>query len=128
LDFAPLSPTTSSRSRPPVRTFEPQRPGDVAAAWLMEFTSANTRQAYATDLAAFFVWCAQRPVDVWAVRRYHFAEYLARAKPRTSRHCPTDIHASASSASWRSSRATSSQARCPAPTPTAAPNASRGLP
>ena len=59
---------------------DPQRPGDVAAAWLMEFKSANTRQAYAADLAAFFVWCTQRPVDVWALRRYHLAEYLAQPK------------------------------------------------
>jgi hypothetical protein len=60
---------------------DPRRPGDVAAAWLMEFTSPNTRQAYATDLAAFFVWCAQRPVDVWAARRHHLAEYLAQPRP-----------------------------------------------
>jgi site-specific recombinase XerD len=60
---------------------DPRRPGDVAAAWLMEFSRPNTRQAYATDLAAFFVWCAQCPVDVWELRRYHLAEYLAQPKP-----------------------------------------------
>lgn len=62
-------------------TGDPQRPGDVAAAWLMEFARPNTRQAYAADLAAFFVWCASRPVDVWAVRRYHLADYLSHHKP-----------------------------------------------
>ena len=60
---------------------DPQRPGDVAAAWLMEFSRPNTRQAYAADLAAFFVWCAEKAVDVWAVQRYHLAEYLAEVKP-----------------------------------------------
>ena len=30
----------------------------------MEFTRPNTRQAYAADLAAFFVWCSHRPVDI----------------------------------------------------------------
>lgn len=62
-------------------TGDPQRPGDVAAAWLMEFARPNTRQAYAADLAAFFVWCASRPVDVGAVRRYHLADYLSHHKP-----------------------------------------------
>ncbi|MEA2189442.1 MAG: hypothetical protein QOK16_4453 [Solirubrobacteraceae bacterium] len=42
----------------------PRRPGDVAAAGLMELSHPNTREAYAAGLAAFFVWCAQRPINV----------------------------------------------------------------
>ena len=70
---------------------DPQRPGDVAAAWLMEFTRPNTRQAYAADLAAFFVWCARRPVDVWAVRRYHLADYLSQHKPDATAYAPKTL-------------------------------------
>lgn len=72
-------------------TGEPQRPGDVAAAWLMEFTRPNTRQAYAADLAAFFVWCTQRAVDPWNVRRYHLADYLARHKPDGTAFAPKTL-------------------------------------
>ena len=70
---------------------DPQRPGDVAAAWLMEFTRPNTRQAYAADLAAFFVWCASRPVDAWAVRRYHLADYLSHHKPDGTAFAPKTL-------------------------------------
>ncbi len=70
---------------------DPQRPGDVAAAWLMEFARPNTRQAYAADLAAFFVWCTRRPVDVWEVRRYHLADYLAQHKPDGTAFAPKTL-------------------------------------
>ncbi|MEJ7786402.1 MAG: tyrosine-type recombinase/integrase [Solirubrobacteraceae bacterium] len=72
-------------------TGDPQRPGDVAAAWLMEFTRPNTRQAYAADLAAFFVWCTRRPVDIWAVRRYHLADYLSQHKPDGTAFAPKTL-------------------------------------
>ncbi|MCA1680763.1 MAG: tyrosine-type recombinase/integrase [Actinobacteria bacterium] len=79
-----------SRRRCAARRYA-RRPGNVAAAWLMEFSRSNTRQAYATDLAAFFVWCAQRPVDVWAVRRHHLAEYLAQPKPDGDAFAPKTL-------------------------------------
>jgi integrase len=67
---------------------DPQRSGAVAAAWLVEFDRPNTRQAYASDLAAFFVWCAEQPVDIWAVRRPHLAAYLAHPKPDGKPYAP----------------------------------------
>ncbi|MGI8594206.1 MAG: tyrosine-type recombinase/integrase [Solirubrobacteraceae bacterium] len=57
----------------------------------MEFTRPNTRQAYAADLAAFLVWCARQPVDVWKVRRYHLAEYLAQHKPNGTAFAPKTL-------------------------------------
>jgi len=70
---------------------DPRRPGDVAAAWLIEFQRPNTRQAYAADLAAFFVWCARRPIDVWDVKRFHLAEYLAQRKPDGTPFAPKTL-------------------------------------
>ena len=67
---------------------EVKHPGQVAAAWLTEFSSANTRQAYARDLAAFFVWCAARPVHVFDVARADLAAFLATPKPDGSAFAP----------------------------------------
>lgn len=67
----------------------PRHPGEVAAAWLLEHTAANTRAAYATDLARFMVWCARRPVSVFEVRRDHLAAYLAEPKPDGAPFAPT---------------------------------------
>lgn len=65
-----------------------QHPGEVAAAWLLEYPSRNTRQAYARDLAAFFVYCAQRPIHVFEVKRSNLAQYLAQPKPDGAAFAP----------------------------------------
>lgn len=69
---------TLAESHEPV---ELKHPGQVAAAWLTEYPSRNTRQAYARDLAGFFVWCADRPVHVFDVTRQDLAAFLATTKP-----------------------------------------------
>ena len=43
----------------------------LAAAWLIGQRSANTRAAYARDLADWFAWCDRSGLDVLAVRRLH---------------------------------------------------------
>jgi site-specific recombinase XerD len=67
---------------------EPQLPGQLASAWLLEFPSANTRSAYAGDLARFFIWCSAHQVHVFDVRRHHLASYLAEAKPSGEPYAP----------------------------------------
>lgn len=71
-----------------LESVELKHPGQVAAAWLTEFSSINTRQAYARDLAGFFVWCADRPVHVFDVARADLAAFLATAKPDGSPFAP----------------------------------------
>lgn len=60
----------------------------MAAGWLTEFFSLGTRQAYARDLAGFFVWCADRPVHVFGVARADLAAFLGTAKPDGSPFAP----------------------------------------
>jgi len=60
------------------------------AAWLWSFReSAHTRAAYQRDVTDFVRWCAERELDVLAVRRTHldgYAAALANApNPRTGR-------------------------------------------
>lgn len=69
-----------ARAQEPVRN-EPRHPGELAAAWLLEYRSPNTRAAYAGDLARFFVWCSVHQVHVFEVRRHHLAAYLDEPKP-----------------------------------------------
>lgn len=64
-----------ARAEQPIRE-EPRHPGELAAAWLLEYRSPNTRAAYASDLARFFVWCSVHAVHVFEVRRHHLAAYL----------------------------------------------------
>lgn len=69
-----------ARAQEPIRD-EPRHPGELAAAWLLEYRSPNTRAAYAGDLARFFVWCSVHQVHVFDVRRHHLAAYLDEPKP-----------------------------------------------
>jgi site-specific recombinase XerD len=60
------------------------------AAWLWSFReSAHTRAAYQRDVTDFVHWCAQRDLDVLAVRRTHLDAYAAALtqvpRPRTGR-------------------------------------------
>jgi len=60
------------------------------AAWLWSFReSAHTRAAYQRDVTDFVRWCAERDLDVLAVRRAHLDAYAAALSqtpnPRTGR-------------------------------------------
>lgn len=70
---------------------DPRFPGEVAAAWLLEYRSSNTRAAYAGDLARFFVWCSRQRVHVFEVRRDHLAAYLADPAPGGQRYAPKTV-------------------------------------
>ncbi|MDP9165099.1 MAG: tyrosine-type recombinase/integrase [Actinomycetota bacterium] len=48
----------------------------LATAFLAGYGSANTRVAYARDLAAFGAWCAEHDLDVLTVTRAHVDLYL----------------------------------------------------
>jgi site-specific recombinase XerD len=62
----------------------------LTAAWLWSFReSAHTRVAYQRDVTDFARWCAERELDVLAIRRTHLDAYAAALtnapNPRTGR-------------------------------------------
>jgi integrase/recombinase XerD len=47
----------------------------AAAAFLMQYTNRNTREAYALDLRQYFAWCHSNGLDPMQVRRFHIQAY-----------------------------------------------------
>ncbi|RTL61767.1 MAG: integrase [Pseudonocardiaceae bacterium] len=65
-----------------------ERRNRVLAAFLLGCRSEHTRRAYASDVTAFFDWCDEVGVEVFAIRRVHLDGYvtaLAAPRPRTGR-------------------------------------------
>lgn len=69
----------------------PRHPGEVAAAWLVEYRSDHTRAAYASDLARFFIWCQVKTVNIYAARRHHLSSYLAEPRPDGAPFAPKTL-------------------------------------
>jgi site-specific recombinase XerD len=44
---------------------------DLISAWLMSYSSANTRTAYRSDLADWIRWCEEREIAPLSARRVH---------------------------------------------------------
>jgi len=62
----------------------------AAASFLMSFTNANTRSAYAVDLRIYFEWCQANRIEPFRAQRFHvqaYANHLAEVR----RNAPTSV-------------------------------------